>query len=195
MITPWGFDENLLLAMNFDGGEGLDFLMYWASQTYVWAVLYGAILWMVWRLQNGPKGAVAFLVVAALMVFCTEMTCNFFKESLPKFRPTHYEPIAASVHTVYGYVGGLYGTVSAHAANTLAFTILAGGVLHKRWVWWMLGAWCALVCYSRIYLGVHYPMDIFFGLCTGAFWGSLSIFGYRILIRKIDRNVGVKNNI
>lgn len=186
MITPWDFDQNMLLALNFDGGETLDFVMFWVSKTFIWIPLYVWVLWMVWR-KVGLKGALVFLVVAALMVAGVEMMANLFKDHLSKFRPTHYPSLQDQVHTVNGYVGGLYGTMSAHAANTMAFIVLAGGVIRKKWLWWTLALWVAVVCYSRIYLGVHYPLDVMLGLCGGTLWGVLALWVVRGVIKKFNR--------
>ncbi|MEG0467697.1 MAG: phosphatase PAP2 family protein [Mucinivorans sp.] len=172
MVTPWDFDRQLLLALNFDGGGVLDFVMYYVSATWIWIPFYALMLWVVYR-HVGLRGLIGFVVVAGLMVASADQTAGFFKSVMPKFRPTHYDLIASQVHTVYGYVGGNFGTVSSHAANCMAFLVLAGVVIAQRWAWWTLAFWVALVSYSRIYLGVHYPMDIFFGLLTGAFWGAV----------------------
>lgn len=178
VVTPWGFDRDALLALNFDGGAAADFAMYWVSQTWVWIPFYVFMLYVVYR-RVGLRAAAVFLVAAGLMVLCADQTSGLFKSYVPKFRPTHYEPIACDVHTVYGYVGGLYGTVSAHAANCLAFMILAGSVVRREWAWWVLGVWVAVVSYSRIYLGVHYPMDVCFGLLAGGFWGLVFAWLFR----------------
>lgn len=170
MIAPWDFDRAWLLALNFDGGALLDFVMYYASTTWLWIPFYIFIVWHVYR-RVGVSGVVAFVVMAALMILCADQTAGLFKSILPKLRPTHYDPISSSVHTVYGYQGGSFGTVSSHAANCMAFLILAGGVISRSWAWWLLSFWVVLVAYSRIYLGVHYPMDIAFGLLTGVVWG------------------------
>lgn len=175
MVTPWDFDRELLLALNFDGGGVLDFVMYYISQTWFWIPFYVVMLWLVYR-RVGVRGLLFFVLAAGLMVLCADQTSGFFKANMPKFRPTHYEAIGGEVHTVYGYLGGSYGTVSAHAANCMAFLVLAGSVISRRWAWWTLGVWVLVVSYSRIYLGVHYPMDVFFGLVTGLVYGLL--FGW-----------------
>jgi undecaprenyl-diphosphatase len=71
------------------------------------------------------------------------------------------------------YRGGQYGFFSSHAANYAGFYFLIWPLLYRkanRWLW-VLGAWGILVCYSRMYLGVHYPSDIFAGLIFGGLLG------------------------
>jgi len=69
------------------------------------------------------------------------------------------------------YRGGEYGFVSNHAANVfgLAFFLFMLLKPTKKLVALSLFAWASFVCYTRIYLGVHYPLDI----VGGALWGTL----------------------
>ena len=66
-----------------------------------------------------------------------------------------------------GYRGGLYGFVSSHAANLFGIATLISLVLRNRGSWLAMMAWAAIVAYSRIYLGVHYPGDILGGTVIG----------------------------
>lgn len=105
-------DKQLLLALNGDGGAGWDTFFYIVSARLTWVPLYAAILYAVWK-QWGWRRLLWVAVVLGLCVGAADQICNFFKHFTPKFRPTHTPDIEAFVHTVRGYRGGLYGTVSA----------------------------------------------------------------------------------
>ena len=78
-----------------------------------------------------------------------------------------------TVHIVNGYRGGRYGFVSSHAANFMAIATLLTFITRQRLVLFSLVTWTLLQCYSRMYLGVHYPGDILGGLIVGALAGWL----------------------
>lgn len=182
-MTPWLFDTQALLWLNFDGGGLVDTLMWWISGKWTWVPLYAAVVaWVFWR--KGWRTGVLFVVAASLMILCADQTASFFKHALPKFRPTHTPEIAPMVHTVGGYLGGLYGTVSSHAANSLAFMLLSSSVVRNRYYTVLMLLWVVALCYSRLYLGVHFPMDIIFGLLDGALWGSFWWVVYKNMAKK-----------
>ncbi|MEG2865558.1 MAG: hypothetical protein RR858_05165, partial [Mucinivorans sp.] len=82
MVTPWDFDRQLLLALNFDGGGVLDFVMYYVSATWIWIPFYALMLWVVYR-HVGLRGLIGFVVVAGLMVASADQTAGFFKSVMP----------------------------------------------------------------------------------------------------------------
>lgn len=171
-------DQKLFLALNGDGGPVMDAVMWAFSSKFVWIPLYITVFYFVWR-RVGWRRFVIFVVAAALFVLCADQFCNFFKLYMPKLRPTHNEAIAAMVHTVNGYRGGLYGTVSSHAALSFGFAMMTSLVLRRRWYSWAIFGWAAVVAYSRIYLGVHYPLDLIFGTMAGLAFGWLFYRAYR----------------
>ncbi len=184
MIEPTTTDVSLLLSLNGDGGATLDFLMYYISGRFTWIPLYILLLWGVWR-KVGTRNLLWFALGVVLLILAADQTANLAKMYLPKLRPSHYEPLEGLVHTgIYDYRGGLYGTISSHAANCIAIAIYCGAVLRKGWIWALLTVWVLVVSYSRIYLGVHYPYDVALGLIEGALWGILFAWLYKLITKR-----------
>lgn len=162
----------------------MDQLMYAVSYEYTWIPLYLAVLlWVVCK--KGWKTGLCLLLLCAVAVGLADQTATQFKHLIPKLRPTHYPPLEGLVHTVNGYVGGLYCTVSSHAANSLVFVILSSAFVKNRWYTVFLVCWIILVSYSRIYLGVHYPSDICFGLIDGTVFSLIALWIYNRWGRRI----------
>ena len=176
-------DQQALLALNFDGGAVMDTLMWWASDKIIWTPLYLLLVWLLWRKYGWQRMLVA-LVVVVLAVVLADQICNLFKTNLPKFRPTHTPELEGLVHTVRGYRGGLYGTVSAHAATVTSVAVFGSVLLRRKWWTELSCVWVAVVCYSRIYLGAHFPLDILCGITLGALLGWLGVVVWRRATRR-----------
>lgn len=180
-------DQQLLLALNGSWGTGWDTFFYWISSKVIWIPLYAAILWVVWR-QNGWKGLLWMLLCLGIAIIAADQICNFFKHYVPKFRPSHNPDIQAWVHIVRDYRGGLYGTVSAHAAISFTIATFSSLLFRKRWYTLMIYAWAILVAYSRIYLGMHFPLDLLFGTLLGLMLGALSFRAFRRIYLRPAKN-------
>ena len=176
------FDHGLFLWMNFDGGEFFDSLMVAASNPLAWSWLYVIIFYLVWR-YTGWKGLLMFAVIAGLSLGLSDLIAGIFKHSGPlknlwasfpaRLRPMHTPELQDAIHFVTR--GGKYGTVSAHAATTIALAVTASAFVKR---WWMTAAMVAMtliICYSRIYLAYHFPFDIVLGLATGLCSVGLSL--------------------
>lgn len=79
-----------------------------------------------------------------------------------------------AVHVPVAAVSGHYGTVSAHAATVVAMAVLSCAAIRRRWFTALMVVSTLLICYSRIYLGKHFPMDLFWGALVGIAWGYLA---------------------
>lgn len=161
-----GLDLALLDLLNFDGGAFFDNFMWQMSQKIIWAPLYIFLLYLVIR-RRGWRYALWYLLFIVAAVGLADQICNLFKDGLQFLRPTHTPGVAETLHSVRGYKGGLYGTISAHAALSTVVYLMFGLEIGRRGYWWPMGIWLLLVCWSRVYLGVHFPSQILFGLTLG----------------------------
>ena len=105
-----------------------------------------------------------------LITLSDSVAARVIKESVQRLRPTHNPAIESLVHIVNDYRGGSYGFVSNHASNTFALAVFLSLLFRNRYFSIGILIWAAVVSYSRIYLGVHYPGDIIGGALLGVGW-------------------------
>ncbi len=163
-------DRSLMLALNFDGGSWLDAIMEFASARLAWVPLYLLLVYLIFR-YVGWKRALLVVGFVAVGVVAADHICNFFKATFPMPRPTHTDMLS-ELHNVVGK-GSVRGTASSHAANTFFIFTFVSLVLRRRWLVWTLLAWTLLVSYSRIYLGLHFPLQVALGIGVGGVVGIL----------------------
>ena len=103
-------------------------------------------------------------------VGCTDYLCaGIIRPAVQQLRPTNPDnPVSAMLHIVRGYTGGKYGLPSCHAANSFAIAVFTTLWFRTKWIAAILIGWALLECYTRLYLGVHYPSDIVFGMAIGS---------------------------
>lgn len=175
-------DADILLWINGHYSEWQDAFWWFITQPRTWLPVYAVLIGLIiWRYRNWKTVLLilaAFVVVAALSDYTTS---GILKPLVCRLRPTH-EPALDPIHLVRGYTGGLYGFCSGHAANTMGCALLFSLIWRKKIATVCLMTWVALNCYSRMYLGVHYPTDILAGLLIGALWAVLAFALLRHLV-------------
>lgn len=165
-------DRELFLAINGLHAPILDNIMYYISQIWVFAPVFVYWLYMVFN-RYGAKKLLILLGFLGLLVLLTDQTSNITKNTIKRYRPTHNLEIQSKVHTVNDYKGGMYGFFSGHSTNTFGIAMLLFLIFRKESLVFRATffAWAGITAYSRMYLGVHYPSDIFVGFIVGLFWG------------------------
>ena len=150
-------DAEALLAVNGMYSSFQDALWWMVSAKWSSALLVLSLLWIL--VHKNRRHALLVLAMVALAVLLV--------------RPTHDPSLENAVHIVNGYRGGMYGFVSSHAANFFAIATLVSFIMRHRLVVIALYGWGLAQCYSRMYLGVHYPGDILGGIIVGVLAGWL----------------------
>lgn len=167
------YDTELFIFLNNLGSETWDGL--WLIITYKFASipLYALLLFLLYK-NYGLKSLLIFVVVIALMITFTDQITNVFKRTFMRPRPCGVDEIADQIRFI-AVRCGKYGFFSGHSSNSMAAAVFTGLLLkpyYKNLIFILL-FWSATVAYSRIYVGVHYPVDIFCGMAFGAFSGFL----------------------
>lgn len=167
-------DKEFFLLLNGDGGAVMDSVMWALSSKMIFFLLVIVFLLLMRLIKDSTFKQLLFMLISlALIVLLADQTSNIFKDNLCKLRPTHNPELANIVHIVNNYKGGLYGTVSAHAANGFGLGIFMSLVYRRKWFTWSVMSLFSLIAYSRIYLSVHYPLDIILGIFFGLLYGVL----------------------
>jgi undecaprenyl-diphosphatase len=174
-------DTRLFVFLNGLGSETYDGFWLFITKQINWIPLFLLLLYLIYK-KKGVKQTLYLLLFVAFLVAFTDQTANLFKNGFQRLRPCNNPDINSFIRVVKS--SSSFSFFSAHAANSMAvaaflFVILKGYFKYL----WLLFLWPLIFAYSRIYLGLHYPLDII----TGYFFGALFGFCMSKIYQKAQR--------
>jgi len=165
-------DAQALLAVNGLHDAFQDALWWLVTSKWSSLLLLLALFWVLLR-QNRRHALLMLAMIALTVLIADQMSSGLIKQLVQRLRPTHDPALESAIHVINGYRGGMYGFVSSHASNFVASSTIMALVMRHRAVTLSLTVWTLMQCYSRVYLGVHYPGDIMGGILIGLLSGGL----------------------
>ena len=183
-------DRDLLTTINFDGSTGYDF--FWAMYTdkWTWIPFMLVVVYSLLRPGNWKHRLLMVGSVALLFLLSDFVVSSFIKNIICRPRPSHDPAVMNLLSYVNDYRGGAYGFPSNHASNGFAAATFLALLMRNRWVTLSAFLWAIGSCYSRMYMGVHYPTDILCGALLGSLFAILIYLIYKKTARRMALPLG-----
>ena len=179
------YDTQLLLLINGSHTPLLDYAFWYITSDWTAVGAFIIVATYLWCNRGrigvgGTRNYVFFLLSILMMVIISDgIDTYIFKPGVARLRPSHNPQLMDMLHLVNNYSGGKYGFYSAHASNSAVLGVMA--MAYARSVYMKIFLFCYVFLFglSRVYLGVHYPLDVLTGWFIG---GMLGIVGYKLFI-------------
>ena len=180
-----GKDIELLIYLNNLGTLQWDGFWLFVTNKFSAIPLYVLLLFFTYKIY-GLKRTLIVLLFVIVLIAISDQTSNLFKYGFKRLRPCHDDNISHLVRLVKSRCGGLYSYFSAHASNSMAIAIFFGLLLKSKFkhLISILIIWAFFVAYSRVYIGVHFPLDVLTGMFIGLLNGLIL---FRILQVVLNR--------
>ncbi len=178
-------DIELLIYLNNLGTVQWDGFWLVVTNKFSAIPLYLFLLYFTYK-QFGIKKTLVIVIFVVVLITISDQTSNFFKYGFKRLRPCHDESISHLIRLVGNRCGGFYAYFSAHAANSMAIAVFFGLLLKSKFKYILpiLLFWSLLVAYSRVYIGVHFPLDVITGLFFGFIFSTILYKLLKLFLRK-----------
>jgi undecaprenyl-diphosphatase len=181
------FDKNLMLAINGATSSWADFIMPIITYKYTGIPIYCIILILLFYKRNLKTAILMTIAVIMTFALCDSLSVALFKHTVHRLRPC-WDPTISEYVRMLEYKGGQYGFVSSHAANLFGLATITSFLIRKRVYIILIFIWAALVGYSRIYVGKHFPLDVICGAMFGMLIGYLVWLLYKYAMCRLSPN-------
>ncbi len=180
-------DVELLIFLNNLGTVKWDGFWLIITNKFSAIPLYVVLLYFTFK-QYGLKKTFFVVLFVILLITISDQTSNLFKFGFKRLRPCHDPSVLNLIRLVKEQCGGLYSYFSAHASNAMAIAIFFSLLLKNNYKFLtpFLLLWALLVAYSRVYIGVHFPLDVLTGMSVGILYAVLVFKLFSVFLNKLN---------
>ena len=184
------FDQQLLLWFNGSDSLFLDRMSDMLTWGFTWTPLFLALFFLVVKNNETMPQIVLVTCCAGLCILLADgMADGIVKPLVARPRPAMDPYLKYLVDVVDGHRGSGFSFFSAHAANTMSLAVFFSMLVRNRLFTIVMVLWSLLNCWTRLYLGLHYPVDIVCGLLWGIVSGLISYMVYHKFYYKISPKI------
>jgi len=188
-------DHRVFTLINQQGSSSfLDSVLPFLREAQFWLPFY-LFLILFATLNFGVKGwwwSLAFLLTAAL---CDIISSQLIKENIFRLRPCQNPLLATEIIIRVKYCPKSSSFTSSHATTHFGLSVFIFHTFKRLSRWWMLVfLWAIAICYTQVYVGVHYPLDVVAGGLIGCVIGMMMAYVFRKQIGLItfDNQAGMQ---
>lgn len=168
-------DIDLFLFLNGIGTNTWDGFWMFYTTKFNWIPFYALLLYLIYKRVTIKVFVMTIIIIVFLVTFTDQITNLFKRVLVMRPRPCYEDHLLAVMRLVKSTCGGRHGYFSGHSSNSMAVAVFVGLLLRDKLKYLIFGLlfWAALMGYSRIYIGVHYPLDVVSGMAFGALSGFM----------------------
>ncbi len=170
-------DKHLFLFLNNLGSNNFDGFWLFVTKQSNWTPFFLVLLFLVFK-KIGWKKTLLVVIFIAIILTLTDQGCNFVKHYFQRLRPCNNTDFSGIMRVVKPSL--TFSFFSGHAANSSAVAVFLFLIMRNQYRFFgLIIIWPLVFAYSRIYLGLHYPVDILTGYLFGSSIGTLACFLFK----------------
>lgn len=177
-------DKEFFVYLNNLGSEPFDSFWKIITKQIYWTPFFITVFYFIQK-KIGLKNLFLILVFLALLITFTDQITNLFKNTFQRLRPCNDPEIKNIIRVVIQRDSPSF--FSGHAASSMASTFFIYLIIKKYFNHsYLLFLFPFIFAYSRIYLGLHFPLDIISGYVFGLIAGFSFYKMYSYILEKYN---------